>query len=59
MPLRDGAPTGSLLCKGSPQEVKDDVREIIEIFGDTGGVIIDGAMGIPDEAKPEIVFALT
>jgi uroporphyrinogen-III decarboxylase len=50
---------GSLLCQGTPEQVKEDVRELIEIFGDNGGVIIDGAMGIPDEAKPENVRALT
>lgn len=49
----------SLLCHGTPQQVKDDVRELIEIFGDTGGLIIDGSVGIPDEAKPENLHALT
>ncbi len=49
----------SLLCAGTPQEVKDDVRELIEIFGDNGGLIIDCCIGIPDEARPENVFALT
>ena len=41
----------SLLCAGTPQQVKDDVRELIDIFGDNGG--------IPDEAKPQNVYALT
>ena len=49
----------SLLCAGTPQQVKDDVRELIEIFGDNGGLIIDCTIGIPDEAKPENVYALT
>ena len=49
----------SLLCCGTPQQVKSDVRELIEIFGDTGGLIIDGSVGIPDEAKPENLHALT
>ncbi len=48
----------SLLCTATAREVKDDVRELIEIFGDNGGLIIDGTVGIPDEAKPENVFAL-
>jgi len=39
--------------------VKDDVRELIEIFGDNGGLIIDSSMGIPDESRPENVQALT
>lgn len=48
----------SLLCTGTPQQVKDDVRELIELFGDTGALIIDGNQGIPDEAKPENVLAM-
>jgi uroporphyrinogen-III decarboxylase len=49
----------SLLCCGTRQQVKDDVRELIELFGDTGGLIVDGSVGIPDEAKPENLHALT
>jgi len=49
----------SLMCTGTPQEVKDDVRELIDIFGDTGGLIIDSTMGLPDESRPENVQALT
>ncbi len=49
----------SLLCTGSPEEVKRDVRELIETFGDNGGLIIDGTVGIPDEARRENVFALS
>ena len=49
----------SLLCTGTPQQIKDDVKELIDIFGHDGGLIVDAAMGIPDEAKPENVAALT
>jgi hypothetical protein len=49
----------SLLCTGTPQDVKDDVKELIDIFGDNGGLIIDCSNGIPDEAKPENVQAMT
>jgi uroporphyrinogen-III decarboxylase len=49
----------SVMCAGTPQQVKDDVKELIDIFGDTGGLIVDSVMGIPDEAKPENVQALT
>ncbi|MBI5606033.1 MAG: hypothetical protein HY879_22090 [Deltaproteobacteria bacterium] len=49
----------SLLCTGTPQKVQDDVKELIDIFGDNGGLIIDCSMGIPDEAKPENVQALS
>ena len=48
----------SLLCTGTPQQVKDDVKELIDLFGDTGALMIDGNQGIPDEARPENVHAL-
>ena len=47
------------MCTGTPQEVKDDVKELIDIFGDNGGLIIDSTMGLPDESKEENVQALT
>jgi hypothetical protein len=49
----------SKLCHGTPQEVIEDVKELIDIFGDNGGLIVDGAMGIPDNARPENVHAMT
>ncbi|MBI5601942.1 MAG: hypothetical protein HY879_01160 [Deltaproteobacteria bacterium] len=49
----------SLMCTGTPRQIKEDVKELIDIFGDNGGLIIDCSMGIPDEAKPENVQALT
>jgi hypothetical protein len=49
----------SLMCAGTPQQVKDDVKELIDIFGDNGGLIIDASTGIPDEARPENIRALT
>lgn len=49
----------SLMCSGTPQQVKDDVKELIDIFGDNGGLIVDSTMGIPDESRPENVQALT
>ncbi len=48
----------SKLIMGTTQQVKDDVKELIDIFGDDGGLIIDGEIGIPDEAKPENVAAM-
>jgi uroporphyrinogen-III decarboxylase len=54
-----GNVSASLMCTGTPQQVKDDVRELIEIFGDNGGLVIDSSMGIPDESRPENVQALT
>ena len=49
----------SIMCTGTPQQVKDDVKQLIDIFGDNGGLIIDSTMGLPDESKPENVQALT
>ena len=49
---------GSLMVTGTPGVVKDYVRGLIEDFGDTGGLIIDGANSITEEAKPENVMAL-
>jgi len=48
----------SLMTTGSPAEVRDDVKELIEIFGDNGGLIIDASVGLPDETKPENLAAM-
>lgn len=48
----------SLLVTGKPEQVREDVRQLIDLFGDTGGLIIDCASGIPDEARPENVAAM-
>ena len=45
----------SLMCAGTPRQVKDDVKALIDIFGDDGGLIIDSTMGLPDESKVENV----
>ncbi len=47
------------LISGTPEQTKDAVKELIDIFGDNGGLIIDGAVGIPKEAKLENVIAMT
>ena len=39
-------------------QVKEDVKELIDMFGPKGGLIVDGTVGIPDEAKPENVQAM-
>ncbi len=48
----------TLMAVGTPEQVRDDVKELIDIFGDNGGLIIDVSTGIPDEAKPENVAAM-
>ena len=49
----------ALMCTGTPRQVKDEVRELISIFGDNGGLVIDSGVGLPDESKPENVRALS
>ena len=49
----------SLMCAGTPQQVKDDVKKLIDIFGDNGGLIIDSINGFPDESKPENIRAVS
>jgi hypothetical protein len=46
----------SIMATGTPQQVKEDVKELIDLFG--GRLIIDCNLGIPDESKPENVLAL-
>lgn len=55
--IRGNVPA-SLLCTGSPPEVKDYCKKLIDIVGKDGGFILDGATGIPDEAKAENVRAM-
>jgi uroporphyrinogen-III decarboxylase len=50
---------GSLLVTGTPRQVRDEVKKLIDLFGDTGALMIDGSNTVPDEAKPENVMAMT
>ena len=50
---------GSLLVTGTPQQVKDEVKRLIDLFCDSGTLMIDGSNTVPDEAKPENVMAMT
>jgi hypothetical protein len=49
----------ALMCTGTPEQVTEDVKELIDTFADNGGLIIDSSVGIPDEARLENVQALT
>jgi hypothetical protein len=53
-----GGVSSALLSTGTPEQVKEDIKELIEMFGPMGGLIVDGSVGIPDEAKPENVQAM-
>ena len=55
--IRGNVPA-ALLCTATPQEVKDCCKKLIDVVGRGGGFIMDGAIGIPDEAKPENVKAM-
>lgn len=57
--IRGNVP-GSMLATATPQKVKNYVKEIIDDCKEGGGFIVDGGVsGIPDEAKPENVKAMT
>lgn len=48
-----------MLVTGEPSQVTEYVCELIDIFGDNGGLIVDGAVdGVPPESKPENVEAM-
>lgn len=47
----------SLLCTGTPEEVRGYVKSLIDTFGRNGGLIVDSG-AILDEAKPENVKAM-
>lgn len=49
----------ALLCTGTPDQVRDYCKKLIDVVGKGGGLIVDGDVGIADEAKPENVKAMT
>ena len=49
----------SLLCTGTPNAVKEYCKKLVDVVGKGGGLIIDGDIGIPDEAKVENVRVMT
>jgi len=53
-----GNVSSSSLIFGTKEQIQDEVKELIDVLGDTGGLIIDGAHGIPDEAKPENIATM-
>ena len=53
-----GGPPNSLLIAGTPQEVKEYCRKVIEVVGEGGGFIMDAELPIV-EAKPENMKAMT
>ena len=57
MCIRGNVPA-SLLCLGSPQDVETYCKKLIDMVGKGGGFILDGAIGTPDDARPENVRAM-
>jgi uroporphyrinogen-III decarboxylase len=50
----------SLFIAGTPEQIRQDVRELINIFADNGGLIVDASStGPPPESKLENVEAMT
>ena len=48
-----------MLCVGSPGDVEAYCKKLIDVVGKGGGFILDGAIGIPDEARSENVRAMS
>jgi hypothetical protein len=48
----------SLLTTGKPSEVEDYCKRLIDSCAPGGGLIVDGSIGIPDDARIENVFAM-
>jgi uroporphyrinogen-III decarboxylase len=55
--LRGNVPS-SLLTTGTADDVDEYCRDLIKSVGKGGGFILDGAIGVPDEAKTENVIAM-
>ncbi len=55
--LRGNVPA-SMLNTGTPQDVREYCKKLIEGVGRDGGFILDGGIGIPDEARLENVRAM-
>lgn len=53
-----GGVSSALLSTGTPEQVKEDIKELIDMFAPQGGLIVDGSVGIPDEARPENIEAM-
>ena len=54
----EGGVPSSLLITGSPEEVRTHCKKLIDVVGKRGGFIMNGDVGIPDEAKVENVRAM-
>ncbi|NQU75048.1 MAG: hypothetical protein HQ546_01895 [Planctomycetes bacterium] len=53
-----GISTQKTLPYGTPAQVKDEVRRLLDKIGESGGYIAAPAHGIPGDAKPENINAM-
>lgn len=49
----------SLYVAGTPAQMEEYCKRLINEVGEGGGFMIEGALGIPDEARPENVKVMT
>ena len=54
----EGGVPSSMMIAGTPEQVSAYCRKLIASVGKNGGFILNGDVGIPDEAKPENVRAI-
>jgi len=54
----EGGVPSALMINGSPEEVKAYCKKLIDVVGKNGGFILNGDVGIPDEAKVQNVRAM-
>lgn len=55
--LRGNVPP-SMLIGGTPDDVRDYCRKLIDVVGKGGGFILEGATSVPNEARADNVFAM-
>ena len=55
--IRGNVPT-SILITGTPDDTDEYCKKLIQVVGKGGGFMLDGSIGIPDEAKVENVMAM-
>ena len=53
-----GGPPNSLLCTGTPEQVRDCCQQLIDVVGEGGGFIMDPEAPMIDE-NPENVKSMT
>lgn len=55
--IEGGVPSW-LMINGHPEEVRDRCKKLVDVVGKNGGFIMNGDVGIPDEAKVKNVRAM-